>query len=172
MPPFLATKSSLTEPCRALPSQWRRVFSLPVGVGRRGPPANSNTSLALVTKPQHSCPHRRPCRVLQAPRHARASRRTKRASPMKPLGPNLAIPSAVRFGFAIQLLLSSFSDLPGLYCRPQEAPGKRCTLRAFKATRHPHIGPIPCPQANRFRRTFQVLFCRGPMLGTHALLSP
>ena len=42
-------------------------------------------------------------------------------------------------------------------------------LRVFKATRHPHLGPIPWTQASRFRPTFQVLFCRGPMLTAHDL---
>jgi hypothetical protein len=36
---------------------------------------------------------------------------------------------------------------------------------------NPHLGLIPCTQASRFRATFQVLFCRGPMLQAHALLA-
>jgi len=46
----------------------------------------------------------------------------------------------------------------------------RVMLRAFRATRHQCLGPIPWLQASRFRPIFQVLFCRGPMLCRHALL--
>ena len=64
--------------------------------------------------------------------------------------------------FAIQLSLASFRLLPGLRCQPLGANSLESCSRAFKATRHPHLGPIPWPQASRFRPTFQVLFCRGP----------
>jgi hypothetical protein len=96
-------------------------------------------------------------RAVEQPLHARGRSTPMRSLPMKPLGLNLAIPSAVRSGFAIRYL-------PGLHRQPLGA-----TLRVFKATRHPHLGPIPWLQANRFRAIFQVLFCRGPMLRAHAL---
>jgi hypothetical protein len=48
------------------------------------------------------------------------------------------------------------------------SPSKNVVLRVFEATRHLYLGPIPCRQASRFRPTFQVLFCRGPMLSRHA----
>jgi hypothetical protein len=102
--------------------------------------------------------HQRSGRAVERPLRARGQSTPKRALPMKPLGLNLAIPSAVRSGFAIQL-----SAWPA-HRQPLGA-----MLRVFKAMRHPHLGPIPCPQTSRFRAIFQVLFCRGPMLRAHAL---
>ena len=61
-----------------------------------------------------------------------------------------------------QLSLSGFRSLLGLRCQPLGAELLKSLLRAFEAARHHHLGPIPWPQASRFRPTFQVLFCRGP----------
>ena len=61
-----------------------------------------------------------------------------------------------------QLSLSGFRSLLGLRCQPLGAELLKSLLRAFEAARHHHLGPIPWPQASRFRPIFQVLFCRGP----------
>ena len=62
-----------------------------------------------------------------------------------------------------RLSLSGFRSLLGLRCQPLGAEPLKGLLRAFEAARHHHLGPIPWPQASRFRPIFQVLFCRGPM---------
>jgi len=67
-----------------------------------------------------------------------------------------------------RLSLSGFRSLLGLRCQPLGAELLKSLLRAFEAARHHHLGPIPWPQASRFRLTFQVLFCRGPMPMAHA----
>src|SRR5580692_3847141 len=61
-----------------------------------------------------------------------------------------------------RLSLSGFRSLLGLRCQPLGAELLKSLLRAFEAARHHHLGPIPWPQASRFRPIFQVLFCRGP----------
>jgi len=60
-----------------------------------------------------------------------------------------------------RLSLSGFRSLLGLRCQPLGAELLKSLLRAFEAARHHHLGPIPWPQASRFRPIFQVLFCRG-----------
>ena len=60
-----------------------------------------------------------------------------------------------------RLSLSGFRSLLGLRCQPLGAELLKSLLRAFEAARRHHLGPIPCPQASRFRPIFQVLFCRG-----------
>ena len=62
-----------------------------------------------------------------------------------------------------RLSLSGFRSLLGLRCQPLGAELLKSLLRAFEAARRHHLGPIPWPQASRFRPIFQVLFCRGPM---------
>ena len=62
-----------------------------------------------------------------------------------------------------QLSLSGFRSLLGLRCQPLGAELLKSLLRAFEAARHHHLGPIPWPQASRFRPIFQVLFCQAPM---------
>src|ERR1700692_1666067 len=61
-----------------------------------------------------------------------------------------------------RLSLSGFRSLLGLRCQPLGAELLKSLLRAFEAARDHHLGPIPWPQASRFRPIFQVLFCRGP----------
>ena len=61
-----------------------------------------------------------------------------------------------------RLSLSGFRSLLGLRCQPLGAELLKSLLRAFEAARRHHLGPIPWPQASRFRPIFQVLFCRGP----------
>jgi hypothetical protein len=60
-----------------------------------------------------------------------------------------------------RLSLSGFRSLLGLRCQPLGAELLKSLLRAFEAARRHHLGPIPWPQASRFRPIFQVLFCRG-----------
>src|SRR5579862_3016568 len=74
-----------------------------------------------------------------------------------------------------RLSLSGFRSFLGLRCQPLGAELLKSLLRAFEAARRHHLGPIPWPQASRFRPIFQVLFsgvkalfCRGPMLRAHA----
>ena len=71
-----------------------------------------------------------------------------RALPMELLGLNLAIPSAR----PIRLSLSAVC----LACAATLWERRSGCLRQRGS---PHHGPIPCPQASRFRTTFQVLFC-------------
>jgi hypothetical protein len=61
-----------------------------------------------------------------------------------------------------RLSLSGFRSLLGLRCQPLGAELLKSLLRVFEAARRHHFGPIPWPQASRFRPIFQVLFCRGP----------
>jgi hypothetical protein len=117
-------------------------------------------------------PHHRFCRGVATPsshrsswarlfqRNAASNRRY--FSVLNLHGLNLAIPSAVCPGFRC----SGFRSLTGRRCQPLRAILFRAALRAFGAARH-HLGPIPWPQASRFRPTFQALFCRVPMPHGH-----
>ena len=95
--------------------------------------------------------------VLQTP-VARATAPYKCAPTDERLGMNGGDPVCRLF----QLSLSGFRSLLGLRCQPLGAELLKGLLRAFEAARHHHLGPIPWPQASRFRPIFQVLFCRGP----------
>jgi hypothetical protein len=80
--------------------------------------------------------HQRFCRAVEQPLHARIGQSTPmHALPMKPLGLNLAIPSAVRSGFAIQLSAwpappTSGSHAPGV--QGDAAPSSRADSVAAK----------------------------------------
>jgi hypothetical protein len=116
-------------------------------------------------------PHHRFCRGVATPSswaqlfHTNAASNRRHLSVLNLHGLNLAIPSAVCSGFRC----SGFRSLTGRRCQPLRAILFRVALRAFGAARH-HLGPIPWPQASRFRPIFQALFCRGPMPRAHAPL--
>lgn len=95
--------------------------------------------------------------VLQTP-VMRATAPCKCAPTDESLGMNGGDPVCRLF----RLSLSGFRSLLGLRCQPLGAELLKGLLRAFEAARHHHLGPIPWPQASRFRPIFQVLFCRGP----------
>ena len=95
--------------------------------------------------------------VLQTPA-TRATAPYKCAPTDERLGMNGGDPVCRLF----RLSLSGFRSLLGLRCQPLGAELLKSLLRAFEAARHHHLGPIPWPQASRFRPIFQVLFCRGP----------
>jgi hypothetical protein len=102
------------------------------------------------------CPHPRPDRGVANP-VMRATAPCKCAPTDERLGMNGGDPVCRLF----QLSLSGFRSLLGLRCQPLGAELLKSLLRAFKAARRHHLGPIPWPQASRFRPIFQVLFCRG-----------
>src|SRR3984957_21254849 len=104
------------------------------------------------------CPHPRLDRGVANP-VMRATAPCKCAPTDERLGMNGGDPVCRLF----QLLLSGFRSLLGLRCQPLGAELLKSLLRAFKAARHHHLGPIPWPQASRFRPIFQVLFCQAPM---------
>jgi len=138
-PPFLLT-DNLCYDCHPLSRRVVRAarsskcISLVIGMYHRHVPSRvaHNRSRADVTNPQPCGSHRLFCRGVEHPRHARDYSTPMRALPIKLLGLNLAIPVCR----PIRLSLSSYP--PRLRCRPLGA-----MLRVFKATRHPHLGPIP-----------------------------
>jgi hypothetical protein len=98
---------------------------------------------------------------VEHPRHARGHSMLLRALSMKRRGLNSGDPVCR----PIRLSLSSY--VPGLRCQPlkSNAPGVQGNAAALIS------GSIPCAQASRFRPTFQVLFCWGPMPSAHDLLT-
>jgi hypothetical protein len=100
-------------------------------------------------------------RGVEHPRHARDHSTLLRALSMKRRGLNSGDPVCR----PIRLSLSSY--VPGLRCQPlkSNAPGVQGNAAARIS------GSIPCAQASRFRPTFQVLFCWGPMPSAHDLLT-
>jgi hypothetical protein len=98
---------------------------------------------------------------VEHPRHARDHSILLRALSMKRHGLNSGDPVCR----PIRLSLSSY--VPGLRCQPlkSNAPGVQGNAAALIS------GSIPCAQASRFRLTFQVLFCWGPMPSGHDFLA-
>jgi hypothetical protein len=122
-------------------------------------------------------PHHRFCRGVATPSSHRSSwvRPFQRnATPNRRYfsvlnlhGLNLAIPSAVCSVCRVSgFRCSGVRSLTGRRCQPLGALLFRAALRVLEAARH-HLGPIPWPQASRFRPTFQALFCRVPMPHGH-----
>ncbi len=121
------------------------------------PTLNVSSAIAALTLGQTA--------VLQTPR-VRATAPYKCAPTDEHLGMNGGDPVCRLF----RLSLSGFRSLLGLRCQPLGAELLKSLLRAFEAARHHHLGPIPWPQASRFRPIFQVLFCQGQALFCRGLM--
>lgn len=157
------------------PARFDVVTAMTAGCARRNePPADTSANL---TKPQQSqpspsvlprCCNSSPSFVMGA-----TVPKKRRTQPMTLVGPE---PSRSESGDPVCRMFrlpyvppaecsgvrcSGARSLTGRRCQPLGAILFRAVLRAFEAARH-HLGPIPWPQASRFRPTFQALFCRGP----------
>ena len=106
------------------------------GIHRSEPLADASVQTLRI--PSKAGPHHRVCRGAVKTHRARDCSVRMRTSPMKLLGLNVAIPSAVRSGFAVPAFALHWACTANLWEPISESQSLRAMLRAFKATRH-HI---------------------------------